>query len=57
MINPTKAISQMTSRFVGISFLGLHSDILLQYGVSVSESSPEIRNAFIRKVYSILREQ
>jgi len=25
-----------------------------KYGVSVSESSPEIRNAFIRKVYSIL---
>ena len=48
----------MTSRFVfGTSFLGLRSDILLQYGVSVSESSPEIRNAFIRKVYSILREQ
>ncbi|KAH9485539.1 Bax inhibitor 1 [Psilocybe cubensis] len=28
-----------------------------KYGVSVSESSPEIRNAFIRKVYMILREQ
>jgi FtsH-binding integral membrane protein len=25
-----------------------------KYGVSVSESSPEIRNAFVRKVYSIL---
>lgn len=25
-----------------------------KYGVSVYESSPEIRNAFIRKVYSIL---
>jgi hypothetical protein len=27
-----------------------------QYGVSVAESSMEIRNAFIRKVYTILRE-
>ena len=25
-----------------------------QYGVSVNESSPEIRNAFVRKVYTIL---
>ncbi|KAH8119028.1 UPF0005-domain-containing protein [Phellopilus nigrolimitatus] len=25
-----------------------------KYGVSVSESSPEIRNAFVRKIYSIL---
>ena len=45
---------------VGLSvfdILELHSDrIWLQYGVSVSESSPEIRNAFIRKVYTILRE-
>lgn len=37
--------------------LELHPDIWLQYGVSVSESSPQIRNAFIRKVYTILREQ
>jgi hypothetical protein len=28
-----------------------------KYGVSVSESSPDIRNAFIRKVYSILLVQ
>jgi len=28
-----------------------------KYGVNVSESSPEIRNAFIRKVYSILFAQ
>ncbi|KAF8871871.1 inhibitor of apoptosis-promoting Bax1-domain-containing protein [Gymnopilus junonius] len=27
-----------------------------KYGVSVSESSPDIRNAFIRKVYTILRK-
>jgi hypothetical protein len=27
-----------------------------QYGVSVSESSVEIRQAFVRKVYSILCE-
>jgi protein lifeguard len=29
---------------------------VLQYGVTVSESSPEIRAAFVRKVYSILCE-
>ena len=34
--------------FLLVSLLGV------QYGVSVSESSLEIRNAFVRKVYSIL---
>ena len=28
----------------------------IQYGTTVSDSSPEIRNAFVRKVYSILCE-
>jgi len=27
-----------------------------KYGVSVSESSQEIRNAFVRKIYTILCE-
>jgi hypothetical protein len=46
--------------FKVLSFFGLlelHTDIYFQYGVSVSESSPDIRNAFIRKVYTILSEQ
>ena len=30
------------------------SDLLSQYGVTVTESSVEIRNAFVRKVYTIL---
>ena len=30
------------------------SDFLSQYGVTVTESSVEIRNAFVRKVYTIL---
>ncbi len=30
------------------------SDLFSQYGVSVTESSVEIRNAFVRKVYTIL---
>jgi hypothetical protein len=34
--------------------LNFISDTTLQYGVTVSESSPEIRSAFIRKVYTIL---
>jgi hypothetical protein len=29
-------------------------DLLSQYGVTVTESSVEIRNAFVRKVYTIL---
>jgi protein lifeguard len=29
---------------------------MMQYGVSVSESAPEIRAAFVRKVYTILCE-
>lgn len=36
--------------------LGFPLLIVLKYGVSVSESSVEIRNAFIRKVYTILCE-
>jgi hypothetical protein len=28
--------------------------LVIQYGVTVSDSSPEIRQAFIRKVYTIL---
>lgn len=35
---------------------GTHGRLSCQYGVSVSESAPEIRNAFVRKVYTILRE-
>jgi hypothetical protein len=35
-------------------FCQLESLLDIQYGVSVSESSPEIRNAFVRKVYTIL---
>ena len=30
------------------------SDFFSQYGVTVTESSVEIRNAFVRKVYTIL---
>ena len=40
-------------------YIGRSTGLLMwspQYGVSVSESSPEIRNAFVRKVYSILCE-
>lgn len=47
----------MTSRYKGIvkSVPSLLFDTTFKYGVTVSESSPEIRSAFIRKVYTILR--
>ena len=53
--NPAKAIFQMTSRYA-LSIVNAISSRSIQYGVSVSESSAEVRNAFIRKVYTILCE-
>ena len=32
------------------------SNIVVQYGTTVADSAPEIRNAFVRKVYTILCE-
>ena len=57
---PGSIINLLQEIFLTISrsALGLHLPppflIFSQYGVTVTESSVEIRNAFVRKVYTIL---
>ena len=45
---------KVSCRIRSLSCLATHKLTGVQYGVSVSESSLEIRNAFVRKVYTIL---
>lgn len=53
--NLPQEISLTTSRLALCIHLSLtFSDSFSQYGVTVTESSVEIRNAFVRKVYTIL---
>lgn len=55
IINLPQEIFLTISRFAPCLHLTLtFSDIFSQYGVTVTESSVEIRNAFVRKVYTIL---